>query len=327
MPLKLTSYYHGNNIPELPGSNIFHSKELFLFYEATSSYTPILIVATNEGKPVAKLLAVTRKNAQLLPFPFLKRCEIYGTGEYLDNSVDQEEVFSYMLEHLTNEALRYAFIIEFRNLDNALDGHKYFRANKYFAINWLRVRNSLHKVDKVEDQFSPSRFRQIKKGLISGAEVCEANTAKDISEFSHMLHKIYSIRIRKYFPTLEFFQQMNTWLISKGLAKIFIVKYKGKIIGGSSTLYSGENAYLWFSGGMTKRFTAQYPGVLAIWGALTDAKFRGCRHMEFMDVGLPFRKHGFRNFILRFGGRQSSTRRWFRIRWNFLNNFFIKIHS
>jgi hypothetical protein len=327
MPIKLTSYYCGKNIPELPGKTVFHSKDLFLFYEAIIGYTPVLIVATEEGKPVAKLLAVTRKNAQLLPFPFLKRCEIYGTGEYLDDNMDKEEVFGYMLGHLTNELLRHAFIIEFRNLENALDGHKYFRANKYFAINWLRVRNSLHKVDRVEKQFSPSRLRQIRKGLKNGVEIRETNHTEDISEFSHMLHKVYATRIRKYFPTLEFFRMVNTWLISKRLASIFIVKHKGRIIGGSSVLYSGENAYLWFSGAMTKRFAALYPGVLAIWCALKDAKARDCRHIEFMDVGLPFRKHGFRNFILRFGGKQSSTRRWFRIRWNFLNSFFIRIYA
>ena len=40
MPLKLTTYYHGKDIPELPGKNTFHSKELFLIYEATPGYTP-----------------------------------------------------------------------------------------------------------------------------------------------------------------------------------------------------------------------------------------------------------------------------------------------
>ena len=29
MPLKLTTYYHGKDIPDLPGNNTFHSKELF----------------------------------------------------------------------------------------------------------------------------------------------------------------------------------------------------------------------------------------------------------------------------------------------------------
>ena len=38
----------------------------------------------------------------------------------------------------------------------------------------------------------------------------------------------------------------------KELAKVFLVKYKGKIIGGSICLFSKESAYLWFSGGMRK---------------------------------------------------------------------------
>ena len=46
MPLKLTTYYRGSEIPELPGKNTFHSKELFLIYEATPGYAPVFIVAT-----------------------------------------------------------------------------------------------------------------------------------------------------------------------------------------------------------------------------------------------------------------------------------------
>ena len=45
MPLKLTTYYHGKDIPDLPGNNTFHSKELFQIYEATPGYSPLLIVA------------------------------------------------------------------------------------------------------------------------------------------------------------------------------------------------------------------------------------------------------------------------------------------
>ena len=38
-------------IPDLPGNNTFHSKELFQIYEATPGYSPLLIVATEDGKP------------------------------------------------------------------------------------------------------------------------------------------------------------------------------------------------------------------------------------------------------------------------------------
>ena len=327
MPLKLTTYYRGSEIPELPGKNTFHSKELFLIYEATPGYAPVFIVATDNGKPIARLLAGIRTNKRLFPPSIVRRCEVYGTGEYLlEDTTDKEAIFGEMLEHLTAEVLRDSFMIEFRNLDNALFGYKHFRANGYFPINWLRVRNSLHSMKKTEDRFSPSRIRQIKKGLKNGAKVEEAHTVEEIHDFSRMLHKVYSSRIRRYFPANDFFRHMNNMLIKGQQAKIFVVKYKEKIIGGSVCIYSGDDAYLWFSGGMRKTYALQYPGVLAVWKALEDAHQRGFRHMEFMDVGLPFRKHGYRDFVLRFGGKQSSTRRWFRINWSWLNKLLVKFY-
>lgn len=326
MPLKLTTYYRGNEIPELPGNNTFHSKELFQTYEATPGYTPLLIVATEEGKPIAKLLAAVRKSIRWFPPSIIKRCEIYGAGEYMDDTQDKEAIFGEILEHLTTEVLRNSFLIEFRNLENAQFGYKYFRQNSYFPINWLRVRNSLHSIDLPEDGFSPSRIRQIKKGLKAGAVVEEVHTPEEIREFSQMLYHVYSSHIRKHFPNIDFFFHMNTQLTHNNQAKIFIVRYKEKIIGGSTCVYSGNTAYLWFSGGMRKTYALQYPGILAVWMALKDAHERGYKHLEFMDVGLPFKKHGYRDFVLRFGGKQSSTRRWFRFRWQWLNNLFTKIY-
>ena len=308
MPLKLTTYYHGKDIPDLPGNNTFHSKELFQIYEATPGYSPLLIVATEDGKPVARLLAAIRKTKKWLPSCLVKQCVVYGEGEFLEKTFTaeqkdslpnirerEEEVFGEMLEHLTQEASRTCILIEFRNLDNSMFGYRSFRNNDYFPVNWLRVRNSLHTTDEIRD-------------------------------FSRMLHKVYSSRIRRYFPANDFFRHMNNMLIKGKQAKIFIVRYKEKIIGGSVCIYSGDNAFLWFSGGMRKTYALQYPGVLAVWKALEDAHERGFRHLEFMDVGLPFRRHGYRDFVLRFGGKQSSTRRWFRVSWPWLNKLMVKFY-
>lgn len=327
MPLKLTTYYRGMEIPDFQGKNTFHSKELFQIYEETPGYTPFLIVASKEGIPVARLLAVIRKSIRLFPPSFIKRCEVFGTGEYLVEEQERESIFGEMLEHLTTEVMRNSFLIEFRNLENTMFGYKYFRANNYFSINWLRVRNSLHNSINVETRFSPSRLRQVKKGLKNNAVVEEAHTVEEIRDFSHMLHNVYSSRIRKHFPNVTFFHHMDTRLINSNRGKIFIVHYKDKIIGGAACIYSEDNAYLWFSGGMRKTYALQYPGILAVWKALTDAQANGYRHMEFMDVGLPFKKHGYRDFVLRFGGKQSSTRRWFRFRWQWLNNLLTKIYA
>ena len=188
MPLKLTTYYHGKDIPELPGKNAFHSQELLQIYEATPGYTPLLIVATEDGRPVARLLAAIRKAKKWLPSSLVKHCVVYSEGEFLDESLSTnkekaEEVFGDMLEHLTQEASRSCVLIEFRNLNNSMFGYRVFRANDYFPVNWLRVRNSLHSMKKTEDRFSPSRIRQIKKGLKNGAKVEEAHTVEAIHDF------------------------------------------------------------------------------------------------------------------------------------------------
>lgn len=325
MPIRLTTYRKGNSIPALPGYTIFNSTELFRVYELTRGYEPILIVAYLEERPVAKLLAVIRKSVRLFPPSIIKRCEIYGNGEYFDETQNREELFSYILEHLTHEVLQKSFLIEFRNLDNPLFGYKAFRKNKYFPINWLRVYNSLHSRTPLE-RLSVSRKRQINKALKNGAYIEVADNDKDITLFSKMLKKAYSSQVRKHFPDLNFFRLLTWQRPDKEMAKIFLVKYKDKIIGGSVCVFSNGNAYLWFSGGMRKTYAFLYPGVLAVWAALTYAREEGYEHFELMDAGLPFKKHGYREFILRFGGKQSSTRRWFRFRWKWLNNLLCRMY-
>ena len=255
---------------------------------------------------------------------------VYGAGEFLDTSLPaskekEEEIFGEMLEHLTQEASRTCILIEFRNLDNSMFGYRFFRKNDFFPVNWLRVRNSLHSTQKAEDRFSPSRIRQIRKGLKNGAKVVEAHTVEEIKEFSRMLHKVYSSRIRRYFPANDFFRHMNSMLIRGKQAKIFIVKYKEKIIGGSVCIYSGENAFIWFSGGMRKTYALQSPGILAVWKAL-KMPMNGVPSHGVHGCRTSFRKHGYRDFVLRFGGKQSSTRRWFRISWSWLNNLLVKFY-
>ena len=176
MPLKLTTYHTGSDIPPLPGNDTFHSTTLFRIYEATPGYSPLLIVASLEGQPVAKLLAVVRRSVRLFPPSIIHRCEVFGNGEYLIEGIDREAVFKDMLQRLTEEALRSCFLIEFRNLPDARFGYRSFRSCSYFPINWLRVRNSLHDTPRTEVRFSPSRIRQIKKGLKNGAEVRVART-------------------------------------------------------------------------------------------------------------------------------------------------------
>lgn len=325
MPIRLTTYRKGIPVPPLPGYTLFHSTELFHIFELTRGYDPMLIVAYEGERPVAKLLSVIRKSVRLFPPSIIKRCEIYGNGEYFDETSDREALFSDMLGHLTQESVRHSFLIEFRNIENPLFGYKAFRQNSYFPVNWLQVYNSLHSRTPYE-RLNLSRKRQINKAMKNGAYMEVADNEKDVSDFSNMLKKVYSSQVRKHFPDPAFFRLLTRQRQDKEMAKIFLVKYKNKIIGGSVCVFSDKNAYLWFSGGMRKTYAFLYPGVLSVWAALTYAHAKGYEHFEFMDAGLPFKKHGYRDFILRFGGKQRGTRRWFRFRWNWLNNLLCRLY-
>ena len=66
MAIRLTTYEHAKDIPELPGTNVFHSTDLFRVLEQTPGYRPVLLVAFEGDKPIGKLLCITRRNFRLL---------------------------------------------------------------------------------------------------------------------------------------------------------------------------------------------------------------------------------------------------------------------
>lgn len=326
MAIRLSTYKKGSIIPPLPGNTFTHSTELYRIYEQTPGYSPILIVAYQSERPIAKLLAVIRRSVRLYPPSIIKRCEVFSNGEYFDESFNKEELFGLLLEHLTRAVLKDCFLIEIRNLSSPLFGYKYFRRNEYFPINWLRIYNSLHSLSPSE-RLDPSRKRQINRALKNGAYIQTAENEEEKNAFLKILKRNYSSKIRKHFPDLQLFHLLMEQCKEKETSKIFLVKYKGKIIGGSFCIFSDKIAYLCFSGGMYKTYSWLYPGVMAVWAAITYAHENNYQHFEFVDAGLPFKKSGYRNFILSFGGKQVSTRRWFRFRWKWLNKLFIKLYN
>lgn len=323
MAIRLTIYKKSQDIPPLPGGNVFHSTEFFQILEKTPGYTPSLMVAFQGKNPVAKMLFITRRNSRLLYFT--SKTYSYGTGEYFDPKTDRELIFNEMLSYFTYLYKEKSFLLEFRNLEEPLFGYRYFRQNQYFPVRWLRVRNSIHH-NTLEKWMSPSRKRQIARGLKNGAVMETADTKEAVDGFFTMLKNYYSPKIHRYLPDIRFFYALLEEPGGHEMGKIFNIRFKDKIIGGSACLFSGDTIYLLFSGGMRKSYPLLYPGVLAVWNAMVYARNKGFRHFEFIDAGLPFRKYSYRDFILRFGGKQMSTRRWYRVRWNWLNRFLIHIY-
>lgn len=323
MAIRLTTYHHADDVPVLPGKNLFHSVELFHILERATGFVPRMVVAYEEDVPIGKLLCANRRIFSWTDI--YQKAIIYGNGEYFNTSRKPDEIFAEILPYLSAQLSDKVFFIEFRNLEEPLFAYRYFRQNRYFPVRWLRVQNSIHH-EMIDKWMSTKRRKHIQQGLDNGAELGIVETEEELRVFFRMLKHFYQSKVSRYLPDLNFFFSLFTYKTEKQLAEIFTVKYKEKIIGGAVCFFSDSTAYLVLVGGMRKSYPTLYPNVLAVWNAMNYAREHGYRHFEFMNAGLPFKKFGYRDFILRFGGKQLGTRRWFRMRWNWLNKLFIKFY-
>ena len=60
---------------------------------------------------------------------------------------------------------------------------------------------------KVKQNISESKLRQIKKGLKSGATIMEPENMKQVKDFYQILQFLYKYKVKKPFPGWEFFRE------------------------------------------------------------------------------------------------------------------------
>ena len=94
---------------------------------------------------------------------------------------------------------------------------------------------------------STSRKRQIHQGLKNGAVIDVARTETDVQAFFSMLKHYYSPKIHRYLPDIGFFTTLLTH--SSHCGRIFIIRYKNKIIGGRSVCFPEKMPICFFPGG------------------------------------------------------------------------------
>ena len=267
--------------------NFFHSPELFRICEKTSGQTPYMVVAEQDGVVVAHLLATLRRRGSLIPPYLFTQGRIYGEGEYNAN-VNKEEVFKLMLSAITQKLKRKLCMnIELSDLSQKMFGYKHFKKEGYFPVHWMEVHNSLHSMPP-EDRLDEKMSERISRIIEQEVEF------KQVEDY-------------------EQFRQGDN-------CRLFATIWRGKVIGGCVCIYSNNNAYLWYLASKRKSHPLLYPATATVWGAISDAYERKFRHIFFMDVGLPFKKSHYRDFILKFGGKEVSSYRWFRFTFGWLNH-------
>ena len=311
--LTTTIYRETEELPKLEDENFFHSRKLFEICRVAPRQKPYMVVVSDaEGRVVSHLLGVVRYRTFLFPPFLLIHCRVLGEGVYTDNAYPQDQLFGEMLSALTQRLSNRTMYIEVSNLSQKMTGYRQLRQQGYYPVNWMSIHNSLHS-HAPEERITEKLQKRINHAREKGVATNVVSTENDFKEFSRLLRQHNLLKVKRYIPDDAFFKK----IMEEGSGKLFVTKYRQKVIGCSAVVYSEGNAYLWYSAFRRKTYLSLHPDVMTIWDAMQDAYERGYQHMCFMDVGLPFRKNPFREFILRFGGKEQSTFRWFRfsIKW------------
>lgn len=319
--LRVDIYTSGGDIPDMECLNLFHSRRLFDLYERTPRHRPYMVVARGGGgRVLAHLLAVARYRWSLFPPYLYVHCYVSGEGEYAEG-VERAELFGAMLQALTAKMRRRALYVEFANLGSKMFGYREFKRAGYFPVRWMSIHNSLHSKPP-EERLSERAMRRVRRGERKGVATSEVASEADMAAFTALLRRHNRLKPRRYIPGDGFFRG----LIDSRCGRLLLTRYKGRAIGCCACVYSEGNAYLWYMASLRKTYIKLHPDTLTLWAAIRHAHEHGCAHIFFLDVGLPFRRDPFREFILSFGGKPVSTYRWFRVTVGWLNSLFSFIY-
>ena len=311
--IQTTIYTKLEKLPEVREENFFHSRLLFDISARTPRMKPYMTVCTDEtGRTISQLLAIVRYRTSLLPPFFFMHCRILGEGEYAESDYRREELFGEMLKAITQRLNKTVLYIEVSNLEQKMFGYRYFRQQSYFPVHWMSIHNSLHSRTP-EERISEKLQKRIDTTYDRGVTTSEVDGEDDFKAFTKLLRKHHWLKPKRYIPDDQFFREA----MKTDACRLFVTKYHQHVIGCAACVYSQGNAYLWYAAFRRKTWLPMHPDTMTIWHCIKYAHSHGYEHINFMDVGLPFRKNLFREFILSFGGKPVSTLRWFRcsIRW------------
>lgn len=302
------------DLPKLDNTNFFHSIQLFDMANLSARQQPYMVVAhSSDGTVMAHLLAVVRRRSSLWPPYLYHHCRILGEGVYTyPHGTTATTLFSSMMAALCAHLGYRVLYIELSHLSTKMFAYRELKQQHFFPVGWMSIHNSLHSHAPAE-RLSERLRHHISDATARGVTTDEVASEDDFRAFMQLLKKHHWLKPKRYIPDAVFFKALH----HSGNGRLCITRYRQHVIGCYAVAYSGGDAYLWYTAFRRKSFAWLHPDEFTLWHVLNNAHQCGCRHVRFLDVGLPFTHNSFREFILRFGGKPVSTYRWFHcsVRW------------
>lgn len=326
--MRIDIFTKSSQLPELIDGSVLHSAMMFRSFEESKGCKPYMFVAYDtDNREIGHILIIKRRRFTILPPMLSYWYNINGEGVYREECTNREDMFAIFLEKVLDMFdFRHSFI-RVKNIEDSRFAYSILRQHNFVPIRDQRMYISLHS-KAPQERITRAYRAHIRKAESCGVTYRQAVTQQDINEGISLLHNYYISKTRRLpdKQTLNNMLHNSDGTLSES-AKLFIVTYKEKIIGSSFCLYDKERAYLAYNCGLRKRYPMQYPGIMAIWAALSNAHQAGFAHFEFLEVRALHRTHmKFINTLLNYGGKQKGTLRWLHFKWQWLNKILRAIY-
>ncbi|WP_117882523.1 lipid II:glycine glycyltransferase FemX [Aureibaculum luteum] len=279
--------------------NIFQIPEMFKFWEAQDNYTPIVFgVKSEDRKLLAVLSGIIQTNGNSIMKLFTRRAIFYG-GPILDKSVNQQEVFNFLLKNLNKVISSKAIYGEIRNFSDYSNIRDIYINNNYEYIPYQNYKIDLTSEDEVFKSLKSEKRRQIRRSFREGVQVSYENSSKNIEGVYNVIYKIYKEKVKKPLHDLAFFEN----LCNQKFGNVVALQFENKIIGGGFILLDNKCIYDWYRGGLDYDFKHQYPSTLAAWAVIKYGLDNKLKTFDFMGAGIKGEDYGVRDFKSQFGGQ------------------------
>jgi serine/alanine adding enzyme len=280
-------------------STPFQTPTFFELSIGLKKQTPYVFALEENNRYTALLLVIIQWETGIKRF-FSRRGIVFG-GPLIRRGSNIEGLLSCLLREVNKSILKKVIYSEIRCLDDYNQFKNEFVENGWIYESHLNVRISIEhlKLSEILAGMNYNRRRQIMRSLEQGLSVDEAKNLKEVERLFEILSDLYMNRVRLPLPELEFFRR---FFFSKW-GKVFVVKHKEQIIGGSFCMYlSNRSIYTMYYAGIRNYPIKIFPTHLAVFGAIRYGIDNNLKHLDFMGAGKPDLEYGVRKYKLEFGG-------------------------
>lgn len=283
-----------------PGSNIYHTPEMFTVFNSVKGHKPTMWAAIERERPLALLLPVNLTLINGLLRPLTTRAVSYGSVLSL-SSPEGQAALNILLQRYAHRAGRGVLFTELRNVSDLAYAQPTLQSGNFVYENHLNFLLDLRQTEEnLWRKVTKSGQQSIRTARNKGVAVETLTDRAQLPEIYRLLQLVYS-RAQVPLASAALFESAWDVLVPRDMLKVFVARAAGAAIGGALFLAWRDRVIYWY-GGLNREFAAYAPMETLLWHAIRCARESGYAIFDFGGAGQPEAAYGPRKFKAKFGG-------------------------